>query len=45
MKILAAAVSIFLAGIVTLAEKHELCKTIDPHVCLIIQAVKIGLLT
>jgi hypothetical protein len=44
MKIVMAFVSIFLAGIVTLADSKELCKSIDPAACLLLEVIRAGLI-
>ena len=45
MKLCTLALSIFLAGIVTMANNPQLCSEIDPTVCLFVKAVALGLNT
>jgi hypothetical protein len=35
-----AAVSIFLAGIVTVADNRQFCESLDPMACLVLETIK-----
>jgi len=43
MKFCMTAVSIILAGIVSMASNPQLCESVDPNVCLLIKAVAMGI--